>query len=268
MTTALVNLSKLQKIKDFKTFDNDLEYLLELWIDFKWHSFDSSTREELLESFNRALSDDDIDLVWFACWGEIMLSFLNDIDFDLVKDSNKRFMWASDFTHFAIRSVSLWKECYYWTFFKNLEKYFPNIKDLEFLKDFVKNGILKPYAYRDIIWKVENLDDEKMVWWHLTITSFMLSNHHIDLHDRYLFLEYHYIKWESLNDLWYWIDQIKYVISWNMPKWFVLWHSTFFEPDWSVMEVDRINDLFIEKFKGYSLPIAYLDHFNQIIRFS
>lgn len=96
----------------------------------------------------------------------------------------------------------------------------------------------------------------------------MLANHYVDLSDRYLFIEYHYVPGESLPDLGYWIEQLNYVIRENKPKGFIIGRSMFYELDGAIMDVKKVTDCFVEHLSHHGLPMAYLDHFRQIVKFS
>ena len=151
---------------------------------------------------------------------------------------------------------------------QSIKEYHPSVPSRKYLVKFLQTGKIEKYKHQNLFKSVISLDEEKIVGGHTFLTTFMLGETKIDLKDRFLFIEHHYIPGESLEDLEYFIDQLKMVIKGNMPKGFILGHSMLFGEKSKIMNISTINKKMVEWLKEYNLPIVYIDHFKQIIRFS
>lgn len=267
MKVAIVNLARFKKISESKTINKDLEYLNRWNIQYADYCFNEDKKERLVELFNKALVDNNIDIIWFAAGGVKTLNCIDFIDWESIKTQNKIFLWESDLTHLAIPLVSMGKTFYYWPSL-NLSRQNPNFEDVQYVMDFLKTGKIKKYKYNNLLWQIEVLDESKIVWWHLILTSFMLWRHPIDLSNRYLFIEHHYIPGETTEELWYWLEQLKYTIKNNLPRGFVIWKTILTSADGGIIDIETINDCMVLALKEFNLPIVYLDHSKQIIKFS
>jgi muramoyltetrapeptide carboxypeptidase LdcA involved in peptidoglycan recycling len=268
MKVALVNFAEYEKFNSTVSFKQDLEFLVENKIDYVDYCFNYDKKLDLLAGFRKALANPEIDLIWFVCGGNKTIKFLDDIDWEVVKKANKIYAGASDFTHFSFKAVQNGQVCYYGTSLQEIKKYHPSPKSRKYLADFLQTGKIEKYNHTNLYKTVSNLDEEKIVGGHTFLTTFMLNEVKIDLRDRFLFLEHHYIPGESLEDLEYFVDQIKMVTKGNLPKGFIFGHSMLFGKKGKIMNVATINKKMVEWLREYDLPIAYIDHFKQIVKFS
>ncbi len=268
MKVALVNFAKYEKFNSIDSFKKDLEFLKENNIDYVDYCFNYNKKKDLLSGFRKALANPDIDLIWFVCGGNKTIKFLDDVDWNEVKKANKIYAGASDFTHFSFKAVENDQVCYYGTSLQSIKEYHPTISSRKYLVDFLQTGKIEKYNHKNLYKTVSNLDNEKIIGGHSFLTTFMLSETEINLKDRFLLIEHHYIPGESLEDLEYFIDQLKRVIKGNLPKGFILGHSMLFNKKGKMININIINKKFVECLKEYQLPIAYIDHFKQIVKFS
>ena len=107
MKIALVNLCRIQDFSKTKYYESSLEFLKENDIEFVDYFSGRETPSDLLKGFHEALKNKDIELVWFIQGGSDLIKFLDKIDWDLVKQSNKEYLGLSDFTHFAFKAVAV-----------------------------------------------------------------------------------------------------------------------------------------------------------------
>jgi len=268
MKIALVNFAEYKKFNGTDSFKKDLEFLVENKIDYVDYCFNYDKKSDLLAGFNKALANPEIDLIWFVCGGNKTIKFLDNVNWNAVKKAGKIYAGASDFTHFSFKAVQNGQTCYYGTSLQEIKKYHPMAKSRKYLVDFLQTGKIEKYNHINLYKTVNNLDNEKIVGGHSFLTTFMLSETKIGLKDRFLLIEHHYIPGESLEDLEYFIDQLKRVLKGNLPKGFILGHSMLFTKNKKFVNVNIINKKLMECLKEYGLPIAYIDHFKQIIRFS
>jgi muramoyltetrapeptide carboxypeptidase LdcA involved in peptidoglycan recycling len=268
MKIALVNFARYEKFNSTASFKKDLEFLKENNIDYIDYCFNSNKREDLLTGFSKALANPEIDLIWFVCGGNKTIKFLDDIDWETVNKANKIYAGASDFTHFSFKAVKNGQTCYYGTSLQEIKKYHPSAKSRKYLVDFLRTGKIEKYDHINLYKNIKDLNEEKIIGGHSFLTTFMLNQTKIDLKNRFLFIEHHYIPGEDLEDLEYFIDQLKIVIKGNLPKGFILGHSMLFTKNKKFVNINIINKKLVECLKEYSLPIAYIDHFKQIVKFS
>lgn len=268
MKIALVNFAEYEKFNGTDSFKKDLEFLVENKIDYVDYCFNYDKKADLLAGFRKALANPEIDLIWFVCGGNKMIKFLDDIDLEAVKKAGKIYAGVSDFTHFSFKAVENGQVCYYGTSLQSIKEYHPTAPSREYLVKFLQTGEVEKYRHQNLFKTVSNLDKEKIVGGHTFLTTFMLGETKINLRDRFLFVEHHYIPGESLEDLEYFMDQLKRVIKGNLPKGFILGHSMLFGKKGKIMNVATINKKMVEWLKEYDLPITYIDHFKQIVRFS
>ena len=268
MKIALVNFAEYEKFNSTDSFKKDLEFLVENKIDYVDYCFEYNKKSDLLAGFKKSLANPEIDLIWFVCGGNKTIKFLDNIDWEAVKKVNKIYAGASDFTHFSFKAIEKGQTCYYGTSLQSIKEYHPTARSREYLVKFLQTGKIEKYKHQNLFKKVNNLDAEKIVGGHTFLSTFMLGETKINLKDRFLFIEHHYIPGESLEDLEYFIDQLKMVIKGNLPKGFILGHSMLFGKKNKIMSVVTINKKLVECLKEYQLPIAYIDHFKQVVKFS
>jgi muramoyltetrapeptide carboxypeptidase LdcA involved in peptidoglycan recycling len=268
MKIGLVNLAKFKKYKNTPNYKDDISFLKENSLDFVDYCSSYDKEKDLLQGFYSALKNPEIGIVWFVCGGEKLIKFLDKIDWKLVKKSNKAFIGTSDFTHFAFKVAEINQPAYYGNGLKNIKLYHSTKKSRQYMVDFLRTGKVNKYKYRNLFKKVDNLNNEKIVGGHLLISTFMLGELKINLSNRYLFIEHHYIPGEKLIDLEFFFDQLKMRIKHNKPKGFILGHTILYDKNGKRMNIGIINKKIVGWLKEYNKPIAYLDHFNQVIKFS
>ncbi len=268
MKIALINFAEYEKFNGTDSFKKDLEFLIENKIDYVDYCFNYNKKSDLLAGFRKALANPEIDLIWFVCGGNKTIKFLDDIDWDAVKKAKKIYAGTSDFTHFSFKAVENGQVCYYGTSLQSIKEYHPTAPSRKYVVKFLQTGNIEKYKHQNLFKIVKSLDEEKIVGGHSFLTTFMLGETKINLKDRFLFIEHHYIPGETLEDLEYFMDQLKRVIKGNLPKGFVLGHSMLFTKDKKFVNINIINKKLVECLKEYNLPIVYIDHFKQIVKFS
>lgn len=268
MKIALVNLAKFEKFKDTPTFNDDIKFLNDNQFEYVDYCSDSSDYNSLLHGFNQALDDSEVDLIWFVCGGEKTIKFLTDINWEKVEQTNKIYLGASDFTHFAFKAIEHGQTCYYGAGLKKINIYHPTNNEKRHIIHLLKYRDNNDYQVEYLNNKKVQLKDERIIGGHLFISTFMMNQINIPLKDRFLFLEHHYVPGETLTELEYFIDQLKLVIDNNLPKGFILGHTELYDKDNNEIDVKIINQKITELLNIYNLPILYIDHFQQIIKFS
>lgn len=258
MKIALVNLCQIFDYAEKFTFQQEMDFLAENKIDYVDYCSHRSTYSELLDGFQQAVCDPTVDLVWFVTGGTTMIQFLDEINWDLVKKSHKIFYGVSDFTHFAIKAVTLGVTCYYGQALNKIYEYFPDHPQRQFIVDFLTAGKVGDNPSLHL----------PLIGGQLFSTTFMIQQLNIDLSSRHLFIEHHYLVGESFNDLDYFIRQLKSVIKHNLPKSIILGHSLFYDKSYQLVDPEKVNREFINIYADLGIPISFIDHFKQIIRFS
>ena len=78
------------------------------------------------------------------------------------------------------------------------------------------------------------------------------------------FLEFHPSSfWENKENLEYYLEQLVFILEkTELTKGFILWHSIL---EWT--DENKINKIFLKKLKNFNLPIIYVNHFYNIIKF-
>ena len=71
-----------------------------------------------------------------------------------------------------------------------------------------------------------------------------------------------------MEDLGYLLDQLFYVINNNAPKAIILGHIELSKLDGGTISSDEINSYCKNKIHALNIPVYYIDHFKNIIRFS
>ncbi len=269
MKIALVNLSKIEDFAKTEYYQDSLDFLTENQIDFVDCFSGRENLDELLAGFHEALRNNEVELVWFIQGGNTLIKFLNKIDWDLVKQSDKEYLGSSDFTHFVFKAVELGKICYYGPQLKEIKKYFPTPTDRQFVIDFLKRKQLPDLKAR-LLHGTGNFDlaSEKIIGGHSFVSTIMLGNTKIDLENRFLFFEHHYRPGEKLNDVEYFLESIKYQTHQNLPKGFILGHSMLFDKEGKLIDVDLINEQLVKNLVELGRSVYYLDHFKTIIKLS
>jgi len=208
---ALVNLCSYEDISKWSTYDQDIAYLNDNNIPFVDYASGFDKKEDLLKKFYEALMDKNVSVIWFVNGGTRLIEYTNVLDWETIKNSNKVFIGLSDFTHFAILAANLNIPCYYGIALKKITKYFSIEKRNQiasFLISIANNNDTK-------LENVFSLEKEKIIGGHLGITLFMLNNFSINLQNKTLFLEHHYLLGETLTDLEYYLHQLSLYIILN-----------------------------------------------------
>lgn len=269
MKIALVNLCKIEDFSKTKYYEESLEFLKENSIDYVDYFSGRATSADLLNGFHGAIRNEQIDLVWFIQGGNSLVNFLDKIDWDLVAQSNKEYLGLSDFTHFAFKAVALGRPCYYGPGLKQIKSYFPTTEQRQFLIAFLEQKLLPAYKAELLLGDNNmSLENRKIIGGHSFISAIMLSHANIDMRERFLFFEHHYVPGEELSDAGYFLNAIKYLLVHNKPLGIVLGHSFLFDKEGNPLAVHKINAYFTQILKELNLPIYYIDHFQAIIKFS
>lgn len=264
MKIALVNLCKIEDVSLNPSFKNDLAFLSENKIEYVDYVSRKKTATELLDGFHDALKDNSVEVVWFTQGGSTLINFIDLIDWELVVSSGKKFVGLSDFTHFSAIAVSKGVQCYYGLALKNIKKYYSGEKILHvsnFLKSISKQGIsLTDNNYYSVA-------DTKITGGHLTSFIFMVDRYNINLKEKALFIEHHYIPGETFDDLAYYIDQLILIIKENPPKSIILGHTILFNDLGQEVDYRDVNKFISERISKLNLPITEVDHFVKPIIF-
>lgn len=269
MKIAIVNLCKIEDFSKTEYYQDSLGFLKENDIDFVDYVSGRENASDLLNGFHEALGNDEVELIWFIQGGNDLIKLLNKINWETVGQSNKEYMGLSDFTHFAFKAIKLGKICYYGQGLKQIKSYFPTPEEKRFVVDFLKQRQLPKYNAQ-LLYGSGNLDleNKKIIGGHSSISAIMLPNTTIDLTNRFLFFEHHYVAGEELSDARYFLDAVKLYLLRNKARGFILGHSLVPNKDGAPLDIKLINEYFLENLIDLNLPIYYIDHFKTILKFS
>jgi muramoyltetrapeptide carboxypeptidase LdcA involved in peptidoglycan recycling len=269
MKIGLVNLCKIEDFSKSKYYPKSLEFLKENEIDYIDYFSGRETSADLLSSFHAAVSNDQVELIWFVQGGNSLINFLDKIDWDLIKQSDKKFLGLSDFTHFAFKAVALGRICYYGSGLKQVKSYLPSVEQRQFLVDFLKKNQQPKYRAELLMGNGDaNLENKKIIGGQSFISSIMLPHTNIALDERLLFFEHHYIPGEELTDANYFLSALQYLTANNKPLGIILGHSLLFGKDNNPLAIKDINAYFTQTLKDLGLPVYYINHFQTIIKLS
>ena len=263
MKIALVNLCSISNIANWASYQDDISFLKSTNIGFFDYASGRSTKSELLKGFYEALNNEEVSVIWFVSGGTALIQYLPELDWSLIKSSGKKFIGLSDFTHFALLASNVGVTCYYGLALKKVTKYY-SIEQRERISNFLQHVITNKDS--DLVY----IENKKITGGHLSTAQYIISNYNIGLHDKVLFLEYHYIPGESWEEFEYYIHQLclSLKIRGDMPAEILLGHSVLFKEDGSEIEVNLINDFCKKIILSYfDLHIKEIDHFNSIIKF-
>lgn len=268
MKIALVNLSKIEDFSKTKHYAASLEFLKENNIEFLDFFSNRNSLEELLSGFHEALKS-DAELVWFIQGGNTLIKFLDRIDWELVKKSKKEYLGTSDFTHLVFKMVPLGKTCFYGPGLKDVKKYFPSDADRKFLVDFLKNKTIPQYESNLLKGKnTVNINKETIVGGHSFISALMLPIVQMDLTNRSLFFEHHYISGEELADVGYFLEAVKFYIKYHKPNSVILGRSLLLDSEGHSVDFNSVNKYLADILADLDIPVYQVDHFKTIIKFS
>ncbi len=270
MKIALVNLCNPEDFKKHLYYQDVLDYLHEEKIDYLDLASGKDTLESLIDTFNQSL-DTDAELFWFIRGGFSCLNALDKIDWEKVTSGNKKFYGLSDFTHFAHEAVAKGVKCFYGQGLTKIKKHYPERADRNFITEFLKTGSPNPAKAKPLLNATTDLDlsQIQIAGGHMGIFAFMQSNNKIDLSNRHLFLEYHSSSLEPhLLNLDYEVDHVLYSIKENLPKSIILGQSLIRKIDGTFYPEEELTGSILSKFSKTSLPVYYINHFNNVIPLS
>ncbi len=262
MKIGLVNLCSNTDIAHWSSYEKDFGFLNENNIAYKDFASGKSGNKDLFEGFKEAISDPEVSLIWFVSGGIKMIEHLDNINWQTIENSQKTFIGLSDFTHFSLIAGNHNVSCYYGLALKNITKYYTTIQQKE-IASFLKTAIHGEKS--GLVYENENI----ITGGHLGTTIFMLNSFNIDISEKTLFIEHHYIPGETLEDLKYYIHQLCItLINKNIsPTSFLLGHSMLFKQDNTPMDFTLINKSVKDVLKEYFTDhkINEVDHFTKII---
>jgi len=261
---ALVNLAEYSDIRDFSSYKEDINFLNKHAIPFKDFASGRNTHDLLIEGFAQAIADPEVSVVWFTNGGSKFIEFLNDFDWDKIKNSGKIFLGFSDFTHFSILANQKSIQTYYGLSLRKITEYYSESKQSEIASTLL--NLIYAGNQADT-YKIQPLE-KSITGGHLTVSTFMLSSFNIDLTGKALFIEYHYIPGETIDDLIYFVNQLCVLLreKGNSPQSFLLGRSMLFAEE-GLVDSSFINT-HIENVLGNYFPeieIGHLDQFENII---
>ncbi|RKW25034.1 hypothetical protein D8B46_00370 [Candidatus Gracilibacteria bacterium] len=267
MKIGLISLSDNGNFLNHDSYKEGLNFLDENNINYEDFIIESDKKEKILENFYKII-ELDVDLVWFVTGGNKLINILGFLDWEKIKKSGKKFIGFSDFTHFAYVANLYGIECYYGPGLKNILKFYPSIENREFLCSFLKNGELKEINYKILFGNIESsksfFEKKQIIGGHLNIFIFLHSFYKVSLKNKFLFLEFHPSSFgENKENLEYYLEQLVFILEkTELPKGFILGHSILEGTD-----ENKINKIFLKKLKNFNLPIIYVNHFYNIIKF-
>ncbi len=269
MKIALVNLTKIADYATESSYQADMDFLNENNISYVDYCSGRSDFENLLKGFHDALENPEVDIIWFVQGGTSLIKFIPSINWSLVEKTKKKYLGISDFTHFSSKAIDLGSECYYGGSLAKITKYWKTKEDRQHIVDFIKSGMCNMRA-QQIFPSTKESDflGESILGGHMIISTFMMSQSQPKLNNSFLFLEHHYIPGESLLDLEFWLDQVKYLIKDNQPKGFILGHSILFDKQNNILDFNELNRFLTEKLKIFNKPIYQIDHFKNLVKLS
>ncbi|MFA5129839.1 MAG: LD-carboxypeptidase [Patescibacteria group bacterium] len=229
------------------------------------------TVEDKVQGFHDALKS-DADLIWLVRGGYSCIQAFDKIDWNLVRQTAKPLYGLSDFTHLAWMAVQQGVRCYYGQGLTHFEKTFPNSSDADFLFSFLRTGTLPPFIVQPLSTSATQTDlsSAQIIGGHLVVALLMLLQYPIDLHDRYLFLEYHPGGLgEGLRDIGYYLEHLMNILkrTKNLPKGFIFGQSMLPQLDETSIPWKEINTFCAERVSRLDLPVYEIDHFKTVIPF-
>lgn len=268
MKIALVNLSKFEDFSQRPEFADGKALMERNGIELLDYVSGRSSMDELLDGFHQALKS-DASLVLFACGGIKMIECLDHIDWKQVGESGKGFIGLSDFAHFSWKAVAAGAKCYYGLALKDFVKYYKTPEQQRNGLHLLTTGeaeAIKP----TLLYGEDTIDfaGTKIMGGHSMISLLMHKEATIDLSDRVLFVEHHYVPGESPDELRYWSHAIFRSFQSNKPKAMLLGHSLLYDAEGKPLPENDLNELLMEGLKQFNVPIYYIDHFKAVIALS
>lgn len=143
---------------------NDLWYKVKFWTNaLKSSWYVSSDPKSRAKDFMDMFLDDEVDIVMTMIWGNHSNQILKYIDRDLIRNSNKKFIWYSDISvlHFAILTQTNIKT-YYWPAF--ITQFWEYMKPMDYTIKYM-NKVLFEEEKEFILEKSEYWTDDYIDWW-------------------------------------------------------------------------------------------------------
>lgn len=140
MKIALVNLTKLSDFAEESSYSADIAFLNENNIDYVDYSSGRKDFDSLLNGFHEAISNPEIDIVWFIQGGTCLIKFISSIDWKLVEKTKKKYLGLSDYTHFSTEATRLGCTCFYGAPLVKITKYWKTHEERSYIVDFLKSG--------------------------------------------------------------------------------------------------------------------------------
>lgn len=270
MKIALVDLCKEEDFVKHRSYTDSINFLKEESIDFLDFATGTDNLDSKIELFHKAL-DSDVELIWFIRGGTECLKTLDKIDWNKVKNANKVFYGISDFTHFAILATSKMKTCFYGQGLSYIKDYMPRKKDREFILSFIKGNkaICEDASPLALASNTISLSHEKVTGGFLPGFILLQNKINIDLSNIFVFFEYHSSAvGQNIDELGYLLNQFVYICKKNKPKGIILGHIEINNIDGTQVDTNSINEYCIIRLKDLNLPLYYIDHFKNTIKFS
>jgi muramoyltetrapeptide carboxypeptidase LdcA involved in peptidoglycan recycling len=266
MKIALVNTAEFSDIAEAPEWPGMKQWLQKHNIDYVDYASGRATVGELLAGLGRAVGDPKIDLIWLVGGGNKCIQLLNTPAISQLKGA--KLMGTSDFTHLAWRALEQGAECYYGQCLRDVVRLEAEGHSQAYVSEFLKTGELPDHKAAALTSDEPlRLQSASIVGGHLIINGVMLPSSKIDLSDRVLFIEHHYLPGETCEDLGYWIEALKLRLSGNMPRGFMLGKSHLTGADNQKVQNKKILNTYIKHLQVLRLPIYYMDHEYAIIPF-
>ncbi len=264
---GLVNIAEYSDISNWSSYKKDFEFLNKYSIPFKDFASGRLTPGSLIDGFYEAVEDPEVSIIWFTNGGNRFIESLDNLDWDKIKKNNKVFIGLSDFTHFSILANQNNIRTYYGLALKKISEFYSNSEQQKIASA--------------LIHLIDNCNDSSfdgglihrstisaITGGNLCVSIFMIGSFNIDIRNKTLFIEHHYIPGESIDDLIYFIHQLSILLikSKNIPKNFLLGHSMLFENQ-EIIDFSLINRSIERVLKKYFVDteVKTIDHFKYII---
>lgn len=270
MKIALVDLCKAEDFAQSRSYQDSMSFLADEkieYLDFASGANDLSSKVDL---FHKAL-ESEASLIWFVRGGHTCVSTLNAIDWDKVAKSNKQFYGLSDFTHFSTVAVSKGMTCLYGQGLNYIKEFYAEEADRQFIAHLLKTSepvCVNPMPLTAGSAPIEIIK-EKIIGGYLPAFNLLQNKLQINLADRYVFIEYHSSAiGETLTDLGFLLNQLMYVMDDNRPKGIILGHIELTKEDRTQISTEEINSFCVSRFSEWNLPVYFIDHFKNTLKFS
>jgi muramoyltetrapeptide carboxypeptidase LdcA involved in peptidoglycan recycling len=260
---ALINLCTYEDISTWSSFNDDISFLKNHSIPFVDYASGKSSKNDLFGAFKKALEDENVSAIWFVCGGNRLIEHIDSFDWNKIAATGKKFLGISDFTHFSILASQHKITSYYGVALKKISKYFTEpeqVRIANFLKKIISDDFLDAEVYQ--------IKEEEIMGGHLLCSIFMIDHFKLQLGEKHLFIEYHNIPGESIDDLLYHVHQLGLILKKNTPKSLILGHSMMSDAQGNLIDYGIINASIKKVINDYvKIPASEVDHFNIPIKF-